>query len=78
MGEKEKSGLFNVIVCTYNGVKVYTPIGTFLLYKLSQKCNEKRIYLYRDDAIAISENISCQQSGKVKKDFQKLFKENEL
>ena len=74
MGEKKIIGLFNVIVCTYNGVKVFTLVGTFLLHKLSQKYNEKTIDFYGNDALVIFENISGQQSGKLKNDFQKLFK----
>ena len=34
--------------------------------------------LYRDDGLAIFKNISDPKSKKVKKDIQKLFKENEL
>ena len=34
--------------------------------------------LYRDDGLVIVKNISGPKSEKVKKDFQKLFKENEL
>ena len=33
---------------------------------------------YRDDGLAIFKNISGPKSEKVKKDIQKLFKENEL
>ena len=61
-------------MCTYNGVKVFTLVGTFLLYKLSQKYNEKTIDFYGDDGLAIFENIGGQQSGKLKNDFQKLLK----
>ena len=74
MGEKKIIGLFNVIVCTCNGVKVLTLVGTFPLYKLSQKYNEKTIHFYGNYGLAIFENISGQQSGKLKNDFEKLFK----
>ena len=53
-------------------------IGTFLLYKLSLKYNKNDIGLDRDDGLAIFKNISRTKSEKVKKDIQKLFKENEL
>ena len=55
-------------------MKVFTLVGTFLLYKLSQKYNEKAINFYGDDGLAIFKNISGQQSGKLKNDFQKLLK----
>ena len=42
------------------------------------KKNKNNIGLYRDDGLAIFKNISGPKSEKVKKDIQKLFKENEL
>ena len=48
------------------------------MHKLSLKYNKDNIGLYRDDGLAISKNISGTKSEKVKKDVQKLFKENEL
>ena len=53
-------------------------VGTFLLYKLSLKHNKSDVGLYRDDVLAILKNISGTKSEKVKKDIQKLCKENEL
>ena len=53
-------------------------VGTFLLYKLSLKYNKSDVGLYRDDVLAILKNISGTKSEKVKKDIQKLCKENEL
>ena len=55
---------------TYDGVEVFD-----LLYKLSLKYNKNSIGLYRDDGLT---NISGPKSENVKKDIQKLFKENEL
>ena len=40
--------------------------------------NKNDIGLDRDDGLAIFKNISRSKSEKVKKDIQKLFKENEL
>ena len=56
----------------------YASWGTFILYKLSLKCNKNNIDLYRDDGLAVFKNISGTKSEKVKKDIRKLFKENEL
>ena len=55
---------------TYNEVEVFD-----LLYKLSVKYNKNSIGLYRDVGLT---NISGPKSENVKKDIQKLFKENEL
>ena len=75
---KKDSGLFDVTMGTYDGAEVCELVGTFLLYKLSLKYNKNNIGLYRDDGLAIFKNISGPKSEKIKKDIQKLFKENEL
>ena len=53
-------------------------VETFILYKLSPKYNKTGIGLYRNDGLAIFKKITGPKSAKVKKDIQKLFKENEL
>ena len=53
-------------------------IFAFPLYKLCLKYNKNNTGLYRDDGLAIFKNISGPNSEKVKKDIQKLIKENEL
>ena len=50
----------------------------FFLCKLSLKYNKNNIGLYHDDGLVIFKNITVPKSEKVKKDVQKLFKENEL
>ena len=52
-----------------------------LLYDNSEPWMKKDkidIGLYRDDGLAIFENVSDPKSEKIKKDIQKLFKENQL
>ena len=75
---KKDSGLFDVTIGAYDGKEVCELVETFLLYKLSLKYNKNDIGLYRDDGLAIFKNISSPKLEKVKKDIQKLFKENEL
>ena len=75
---KKDSGLFDVTMGAYDRAEVSELVGIFLLYKLSVKCKQNNIGLYRNDGLAIFTNISDPKSEKVKKDIQKLFKENEL
>ena len=75
---KKVRGLFDATIGVYDGAEVCKLVGTFLLYKLSLKYNKKDIGLYRDDGLAIFKNISGPKSEKIKKDIQKLFKENQL
>ena len=42
------------------------------------KYNKNNIGLYCDDGLAIFKNISGPKSEKIKKNIQKLFKENQL
>ena len=75
---KEDSELFDVTMGAYDGTEECELAGTFLLYKLSLKYNKNDIVLYRDDGLAIFKNISGPKSEKIKKNIQKLFKENQL
>ena len=75
---KKDSGLFDVTMGAYNGAEVCKLVGTFLLYKLSLKYNKNDIGLYRDDGLAIFKIISGPKSEQIKKNIQKLFKENQL
>ena len=62
----------------YDVAEVCELVGTFLLYKLSLKYNKNKIGLYRDDGLVIFKNISGPKSEKIKKNIQKMFKENQL
>ena len=75
---KKDSGWFDLTMGAYDGAEVCELVGTFLLYKLSLKYNKNDIGLYRDDGLAIFKNISGPKSEKIKKNIQKLFKENQL
>ena len=75
---KKDSGLFDVTMGAYDWAEVCELVGAFLLYKVSLKHNKNNIGLYRDDGLAIFKTISGPKLEKVKKDIQKLFKENEL
>ena len=76
--KKDSELLFDVTMGAYDGAKVCQLVGAFPLSKLYPKYNKNNFVLYRDDGVAIFENISDPKSEKVKKDIQKLFKENEL
>ena len=75
---KKESGLFNVTMEAYDGAKVCELVGSFLLHQLSNKYHKKDISLYRDDGLAVFKNKSDPQAERIKKDFQKIFRENDL
>ena len=75
---KKEGGLFDVTMGAFDGAEVCELVGNFLLYQLSIKFNKNDIGLYRDDGLAVFKNVNGQQAEKIKKDIQKLFKENNL
>ena len=62
----------------YDGPKVWKLIGIFMLSLLTKHINKNRIGLYRDDGLAILKTNSGSAVEKLKKKFQKLFKEKDL
>ena len=75
---KKEGGLFDVTMGAFDGAEVCEAVGNFLLYQLSKNYNKKHIGLYRDNGLAIFKNISGSKAEKIKKDIQKLFKDNQL
>ena len=51
---------------------------SFMLSILSKQINKNHIGLYRGDGLAILKNNSGPELDKLKKKFQKLFKEKDL
>ena len=62
----------------YGGAEICELVGRFMLSSLPNKFKKENIGLYRDDKLAIFKTISGPQSNKIKKEFQKMFKEHPL
>ena len=75
---KKQGGLFDVTMGAYDGAEVCELVGTYLLSLISVKYNKHDIGLYRDDGLAVFKNTSGPQNERIKKDLQKIFKENGL
>ena len=63
---------------SYDGAEVCELIGIFMLSLIGNKYNPNNIGLYRDDGLAVFKNTSGPQSEKIKKTFQKMFKNKGL
>ena len=61
-----------------NDAEVCELVGTFLLEKISEICNEGDIGSYKDDGLAIFRNTSGTQLEKIKNKLQRLLKEYNL
>ena len=73
---KKGSDVFDVSMGAYNDTEVCELIGIFLLNLLGRQYNTKIIGLYRDDGLSIFGNCRGPQVGKIKKQQQKVFKNN--
>ena len=71
---KKQSGLFDVTM----GAEVCELVGTYMLALISEKYNKKDFGLYRDDGLGVVKNKSGPETEKIKKNIQKIFKENKL
>ena len=58
----------------YDGAEVCEVIGSYLLKKVSNIVDKKSIGLYRDDGLAILQNLSGPQIEHKRKDIIKMFK----
>ena len=72
--DEKRGDLFDVAMEAYDGAEICELVGTFLLEKISEICNEGDIGLYRDDGLAIFRNKSGTQLEKIKKKLQRSFK----
>ena len=71
----KKDRLFDVTVGAYDGAEACELVGTFLLYKISEKYDKNSIGLYRDDGLSLFKNKSGNQLERIKKKLQKTFKD---
>ena len=75
---KKNGGLFDVTMGAFDGAEVCELVGTYLLNLIGNKYNSSDIGLYRDDGLAVFKNTSGPQNEKIKKEFQKIFRDNDL
>ena len=62
----------------YDRAEVCELIGIFMFSVIGNKYSPNSIRLYRDEGLAVSKITSGPQSEKVKKTFQKMFKNKGL
>ena len=75
---KKQSGLFDVTIGVYDGAEVCELVGTYMLSLISKKHNKKYFGLYLDDGLGVVKNKSGPEAEKIKKNIQKISKENKL
>ena len=78
MEKKKRKWIIRRNCGSYEGVEVCELIGCFLIYQLSNKYNKQDINLYRDGGLAVFKNKHGSQAERIKKDLQKILRENYL
>ena len=76
--DEKRGDLFDAAMAVCDGAEVCELVGTFLLEKIREICNESDIGSYRDGGLATFRDKSSTQLEKIKKKFQRLFKEYDL
>ena len=75
---KKENEHFDVSMGAYDGADVCELEGIYLQFLLSKNYNVRDFGLYRDDGLAVFNHINGQTAEKIKKDFQRTFKDNGL
>ena len=75
---KKEDENFDVTMGAYDGAEVCELIGIYIQAQLGEKFDIKDFGLYRDDGLAVFRKKSGPQAERIKKEFQKVFNENQL
>ena len=70
--------LFDVAECAFHETEVCKLVGNFPFQKQYQKYKHASLALYRDDGLGDFKKVSRPTSGKIKKQFSKVFREHDL
>ena len=71
--KKDGASMFDVTMGSFDGVEICELIGLFALHKLNEKFEHGNIGLYRDDGLAVFENLSGRAADKARKEFTRIF-----
>ena len=63
---KKEGETIDVTMGAYDGAKVCELVGTFILHQVGSKYKRKDIGLYRDDSLAVFNNVSGPKMEKIK------------
>eukprot|EP00117_Sycon_ciliatum_P039764 scpid84717/ scgid29334/ len=72
--KKNRDGLFDVTMGSFDGAEACELVGAFLLGKLEQHFSSGSVGLYRDDGLAVLRNATGHSADKVRKAVIDTFK----
>ena len=71
---KNDIGLFDITMGAFNGAEVYKLVGTFLLYKLSQKYHQTTWFFIAMMVWLFSKTLVAQNKKKLKRIFKSYLR----
>ena len=71
---KNDTGLFDITMGAFNGAEVYELVGTFLLYKLSQKYHQTTWFFIAMMVWLFSKTLVAQNKKKLKRIFKSYLR----
>ena len=75
---KKNNESFDVTMGAFDGAEICELVGCYLLSIISKSYCKEDVGLYRDDGLAIFNNISGPEADRIRKHFHTMFKKNGL
>ena len=75
---KKNNESFDVTMGAFDGAEICELVGCYLLSTISKSYQKENVGLYRDDGLAVFENISGPEADRIRKHFHAMFKKNGL
>ena len=70
---KKGDELFDVTMGSFDGAEICELVGLFLLFALMQQFGKECVGLYRDDGLAVFQNMSGPEADRTRKKIIKVF-----
>ena len=74
-GTKKGNHMFNVKMVSFDGAAVCQLVSLFLLYEIKHLFGCNCVSLYRDDGLAVLDNISRPKTDRIRKQLIKIFQD---
>ena len=75
---KKGDELFDVTMGSFDGAEICELVGLFLLFELMKQFGKDCVGLYRDDGLAVFQNMSGPEADRTRKRIIQVFRDNGL
>jgi hypothetical protein len=73
--KKQSNGTFDVAMGSYDGAEICDLVGIYILNSLAAQFTTINLGLYRDDGLAVLEDVPAKNLDRFRKDLHKAFKD---